>query len=342
MNLRLNLATAIALAAAVTASADIKVNDNLTISGYAAGAYTNYKPNNGPGWDSLFDASKAPPGAGDSNDVLTKFTMNFKPVTGVISLNYFPNLGGNNEFTVLDAYATIDAGGGSSVTIGKYLSYLGYESFYPVYMDQISYANGDFLAPIPGYHTGARYDFTSKDVSAGISANDSIYSPFGPTRGDGELKHNAGFEGYVSYTAIPNLTLWGGFAYDTKGQGRIYPSQMHEVTTLDFWASYQLTKEAKVAAEFVSKDGGLGNKGTNWLAFLNYAFNDQISSVFRVSGEEMSDGGPRFTKYTVCPAYTVNANFLIRAEYSYYKYSRVAATMPSNANFWGVQAVFKF
>ena len=339
MNLRHTLAAALAVAASASAFADIKINDNLTLSGYAVGAYMNYKPSNGPGVDSLFDASKPIPGGGDSNDVLTRLTMAFKPVTGVISLNYFPNLP-TSEFTLLDAYVVYDAGNGVTVTGGKFLSYLGYESFYPALMDQVSYANGDFLAPIPGYHTGAKVDYADKTMGAGFAVVDSVYSPFGGTRGDGEFKHNGGMEGYLTYTGITNLTLWAGFAYDTKGG-----FEPHDVTTLDFWASYQLTKEARVAAEFVSKDGGvdtlkgINNKGTNWITFLNYTFTDKVSSTFRISGEEMSDGGPKFTKFTVAPAYAVNANFLVRAEYSYYDYNRYTS---KHADFFGVQAVFKF
>ena len=44
----------------------------------------NFKAEGAPATDSLFDASKPIPGGGDSNDVYTKLTMNFKPVTGVI------------------------------------------------------------------------------------------------------------------------------------------------------------------------------------------------------------------------------------------------------------------
>lgn len=332
MNLRLKIATTLALAACVSAHADIKVNDNLTISGYAAGAYMNYKPNNGVATDSLFDSSKAIPGGGDANDVLTKFTMSFKPVTGVISLNYFPNLP-TNEVTVLDAYAVIDAGGGTTVTIGKYLSYLGYESFYPSLMDQISYGSGDFLGAIPGYHTGAKIDFSANGVGAGFSLHDSTYSPFGPTRGDGEFRHNGGAEGYLTYTGITNLTLWGGFGYDTKGG-----FQPHSVTTLDFWAAYTVSKQLRVAGEYVNKDGGLGNKGWDWLAFADYAVDDHFSAAFRVGGDHI-DNGPEYTKYTISPGYAVNANLVVRVEYSYYKYSNFAS---SRADFWGVQTVFKF
>jgi len=322
------------LVTTVASYADVKVNDSLTISGYAVGAYMNYKADGSAGVDSLFDASKPIPGGGDSNDVLTKFTLNFKPVTGVISLNYFPNVGGSSEFTVLDAYATYDAGDGVTVTGGKFLSYLGYESFYPVSMDQISYADGDFLAPIPGYHTGVKVDYADKVQGVGFAAVDSVYSPFGGTRGDGELKHNGGFEGYYTYTGITDVTLWAGFAYDTKGG-----FEPHSVFTYDFWASYQATKTLRLAAEFVSKDGGVGAKGTNWIAFANYTSSDKVSTTFRISGESMSNGGPSFTKYTICPAYALTDHLSVRAEYSYYDYSKYTT---ASATFFGVQAIFKF
>jgi hypothetical protein len=211
---------------------------------------------------------------------------------------------------------------------------MGYESFYPVFMDQISYANGDFLAPIPGYHTGVKVDYSSNGSALGAAVVDSVYSPYGGTRGDGELSHNAGVEFYYSYTGVENLTLWAGFAHDTKGN-----FQGHSVTTFDLWASYQLTKQLRIAAEYVDKDGGLGAKGNNWLAFANYSFTDKLSSAFRVSGEKMDDNGPEFTKYTVAPAVALTPNLSVRAEVSYYDYKNY---WTNKATFYGVQAVFKF
>lgn len=328
------IATALAIAAiSLPALADVKLDDHITFSGYAAGAYMNYKPSPGTKVDGFFDASKPIPGGGDANDVLARFTANYKPITVVASANWFPKIA-NNEISLLDAYATLDVGSGFTLTGGKFLSYLGYESFYPSLMDQISYANGDFLGPIPGYHSGGRIDYSSKEWSFGVAGLDSVYSPKGPTRGDGEIKHNGGVEAYVSYTGIENLTLWGGVAHDTKGG-----FQPHEVTTVDLWASYQVTKAARAAIEFVNKDGGVGNRGSNWLMFFNYAFNDHISSTFRLSGETMDDGGPKFTKYTICPTYAINANVSVRAEYSHYEYRSYTA---NSADFWGVQAVIKW
>ena len=94
-----------------------------------------------------------------------------------------------------------------------------------------------------------------------------------------------------------------------------------------------------VAAEWVSKDGGPGDKGYNWLLFLNYAVDKNWSSAFRVSGEKLSNGGASFTKLTVAPTYKVNDNFSVRAELSYYDYSKHTA---DSATFFAVQSIFKF
>lgn len=334
--LKFTLAAALAgLALARPASADIKLNDNLTLSGYIAGAYTYFTPKPGASQDSLFDAAKAPPGAGDANAADLTFTANYQPVTAVVSLFDFPSSASNAiGLTILDAYVRYDAGGGLAITGGRFLSWMGYTSFHPVHMDQISYANGDFLHALPAYHDGVKFDYTTQGgTSTGLAVLDSVYSPYGYNRGDGELQRNAGFEGYVKQQT-GDLTLWGGFAYDTKGG-----FEPHSVLTLDFWGSYQLDKNATLAAEYLNKDGGPGNKGYNWLAVLDYTFTSKVSSAFRISGEKMSDGGPGFTKYTVCPGYALTDHLLVRVEYSYYNYQDYAR---NSANFFGAQAIFKF
>lgn len=143
MNHRHTLATALTLVASLTSFADVKVNESLTVSGYAAGSYRITDPDPGPATDKF-----------DLDAVRTLFQTNFKPATGVISLFRQPNAA--HDVTVLDAYATVDVGGGSTVTVGRFLSYLGYESFHIADMAQVSYANSDFLGPIPGSHSGVK------------------------------------------------------------------------------------------------------------------------------------------------------------------------------------------
>jgi hypothetical protein len=322
MNHRYKFAAAFALAAALLGRADVKVNENLTVSGYAVGSYRILDSDPGTSTDRI-----------DLDAVKTLFTTNFKPVTGVISLYYQP--GAPSDVTILDAYATLDIGGGSTITAGKFLSYLGYEAFDIPNMTQMSYANGDFLAPIPGYHTGVKWDYAASNIGVGLAVVDSVYSGPNYLKGDGEFRHNGGFEGYFTFKADA-LQVWTGFAYDTKGN---VIHKDDEIFTWDLWASYSLSASTTVAAEYAIKDGGLGDKGYNWLTFLNHAFGSHFSSAFRISGEQLDDGGPGFTKFTVSPAYKVNENFLLRTEYSYYDYKNHTA---DSASFFGVQGVFRF
>ncbi len=336
MNNRLKAAAALCIAAPLAAFADIKVNDNFTISGYAAGSYEYFSPDPGKDTDSLFNGSKDTPSA---DAIKTVFTYNLKPVTANISLFYIPNIPATvqkNELTVLDATLSYDAGGGFTVSGGKFLSWLGYEAFDPVNMAQITYSpvTVGTLSAIPAYHTGVRVEYGDKEVSWGAAILDSVYSPNGIDKGDGELKSNAGFEAYVKYTAVADLTLWAGLAYDTKGG-----FQTHNVTTIDLWAEYAVTKELTLAAEYCNKDGGDFSKGYTWLVYGKYAFTPQVSAVFRVGGETLEGKtvGSDFTQYTFGPAYKVSDNLTLRAEYSYYDYDN-----GGSKSLFGLQAVFKF
>lgn len=306
---------------AAVANGQVKLNENFSVSGYTAGSYRILDPEPGASSD-RFDL--------DAAKVL--FSADFKPVTGVTSFFYQPNA--PEDVTILDAYVTYATSSGTTITGGKFLSWLGYEAFDIPNMAQITYANGDFLGPIPGYHSGVKVEFGDNQVAGGLAVVDSVYSGTYYLRGDGELKKNAGFEGYVVYKAIPDLTLWAGFAYDTKGNQRA-----HEILTLDVWAQYQLTKELAIAGEIVHKDGGTGDEGYNWLAYANYTFTDTVSSTFRVSGEDIKSG-PSFLRATVAPAVKLTDHLLVRAEVSYTDYKDFSAA--DNALFFGVQGVFKF
>ena len=337
MNLRQNLAVALTLATSLTAFADIKVNDNLMINGYAAGSYEYQKWKGLKATDSVFDGTKGTPSA---DAALTAFNFTFKPVTATVSLYYVPNLP-KDELTVLDIYATYDVGSGYSVTAGKFLSYMGYEAFHTGSMTQITYSPVTIgtLGAIAAYHSGVRLDYGDKEVAYGFALVDSAFSPNGFARGDGEFVHNAGVEAFVKYTGIADLTLWAGISHDTKGGFQ----KTHSVTALDFWAEYKLSKDLTGALEFCTKDGGDFAKGSTWLAYLNYAIDSKFSTVFRVGGESLSGKtktvGRNVTQFTICPAVKLSDNLTVRAEYSIYDYKGTGAR---DRNLFGVQALFKF
>lgn len=341
MNLRHTLAAAAAVVTISSASATIKVNDALSFNGWAVGSYQYTQPKPGTSFDS-FNLDAALLGA-----VVTPA----KGLTGTISTYYRPSAEGGvspsgGEATVLDAYVSYSPVDGLTLTAGKFLSYLGYESFYFPLDNMISLANQQFLAPIPGYHEGVKFDYTvNSAVTFGGAVVDSLYQKpgYAATEGDGELKHDAGFEAYVAYSGVPNLTLWAGVGYQTKVKPGVDTSgvldpQGHTVVVYDLYGSYTLGTNSTIALEEIYKDGGMGNKGSNWLAYYQYKFTPHVYSWFAVSGEDVT-GGARYTKYSLSPTYTINDNLSVRAQYSYTKYTNYTA---SRANYLGAEVIFAF
>jgi hypothetical protein len=346
MKFRSQLASIAALVAITPAFAQVKVNDQVTVTGWATGSYdyTDTSPGGSTQTVNL-----------DNALLQATITPTASPkVTGVFSVFYHPSSEGGvspggSEATLLDAYVSYNAGNNITLTVGKFLSYLGYESFYSISDNMITLANQQLLAPIPGYHEGFKLDYSpDKTDTMGFSVTDSEYQKPGydATEGDGEIQHNGGFEAYYQNTAINNLTVWAGVGYETKTQpgadtDGVLQAGGADVFVGDIWASYTLDKAGdQVVAEEIYKSGGTGNKGSNWLFYYQYNVpNTKISSWFCVSGEEVEGGGPSYTKYSISPTYTYNANLQFRLQYSYTDYSTYVI---KDANYFGMEVLFKF
>jgi hypothetical protein len=343
MKIRSTIAGLAAIAAALPAFAQVKINDTISVTGWATGSYQYTSPSPGASFDS-FNLD-----AGYLDAIITPT----KNTTANFSLYYRPSAEGGvtpsgGELTVLDANVAYTNTAGVTIEAGKFLSALGYESFYFDSDNMISLANQQFLAPIPGYHDGISVTYSpTKTDTVGAAIVDSEYSKpgYAATEGDGEFKHNAGGEAYITDTTISNLTLWLGAGFDSKGN-----NEVHDVYVVDAWASYTIDKMNSIAVEEIYKDGGdvasiydaagvPEDKGSNWLAYYDFTANASWNAWFCLSGEDCSGGGPRYVKYSVSPCYTVNANLSLKAQFSYTSYSDYGW---NNATFVGGEAVFKF
>ncbi len=316
--------TLLAIAAPLVVSGQVQPNEPITFTGYALASYQN----RAAAPESRLDRTEI-----DAAKLLC--SAEYKPVTTVVSLWHQPRA--PRDVALLDAHATVDLGEGYKVMAGKFLSYLGYESFDLPDMPSITYANGEFLAPIPGYHSGVRLDYTGKNFDVGIAAVDSVYSGPYYLRGDGELRHNGGFEGRFIYKPRREFTVFAGVGYDTKGN---VVSRNDRILVANLWASYQLNAQTLLAAELTRKSGIARDEGYDWLMLCNRAFGSHALAVVRLGGEHV-DGGPSLVKFTFGPAYKLNALFTVRAEYSYTAYRRHPDGV-DHANFAALQAIFRF
>ena len=313
--LKLATFSAVALGLATQGFAEIPLTDSFSVQGHIAGSYTSMDMDPGP-WSDRYDV----------DDALILFTYTGAPITGVASLYYVPN--SDTEIDLLDGYVTYDVGGGLSITGGKYLSYLGYESFFTVNNSTITFANNDFIGAIPGYQSGLKINYSDDSVGFGASFVDSLYG------NDGELKENGGAEAHVVLTGIPGFTLFGGLGYQDA------PAGGSSSLVYNIWGSYEVSEKINVGAEFTGLDvNASSGDGYNWLGIVNVALTDKVSTAFRISGEKVDGGGPEFIRYTIAPGIALTEMLGVRAEYTYTDYKNFSA---EKAHFFGVQAFLKF
>lgn len=305
MNTRTKLAAAfLATASTLSVMAADAPAPAVTFDGYAVLTAAGVK--SGPFTSSTADVTAAKLGA----------TGKFGNVTGYVSVFY----NGSDKTDILDAYAAVDVGSGVTVTVGKFLSYMGYEAFDVPNMAQISYAQA--IATIPGYHTGVKLDYAAATYSTGFAVVDSLFDPSTVFyKGDGDLK-KPGLEAYFSYKGIKDTTIWFGAADEVATDTAFY----------DLWVSYALNKTDSLGAEVVKVESG----PVYWLLAYTKGLSDTWSLTARVSGEDPV--GPSNTKYTLSPSYKLNDHFIARAEVSYTpSYGAAPAT-----TYYAAQTIFKF
>jgi len=315
------------LALAATAQAEVKLNDNFSVSGYISGSasYTEWDAGAAGTTDDSFM---------DVDAVKLQGTASFEKVKGTVSLHTFTS----HDPVVLDAYATYTIDSGTTVTVGKFLSYLGYEAFDYPNMLQISYAN-NFSGFIPAYHSGVKLDYSGEGISGGFAVLDSVY---GPTyyKGDGDLDNGAGFEAYLKFSK-GDSSLFAGVAYDDGVAGT-----NNNQTTFDLWAQTKAGSVTLAAEYCYSKlDTAAGNAdGYFWLLLAMAPLNDKWTVTGRISGGEneavaSGPGTPSFFKATISPAVALTDNLGVLFEYSHISYDRHSL---DKETFVGAQFIFKF
>ncbi len=325
-SLKLAGATAAALATHAL-PAEVALNEQFAVSGYVVGS-ASYSKNQGADSDSNADLDA------------TKLTAVAKlaPLTVTASLFAFGTGSGdgfNNSPIFLDAYGTYDLGNGSSVTAGKYLSWLGYEAFDPINMLQISYANPT-AAYIPAYHTGVKFENSTDAYSIGLGISDSLYGP-AYYKGDGDLDNGVGLEAYFTYKAIENFTLFAGLGYDTGDDSDA------KRFVGDLWVQYvygRFTIAGEVCYGSTDYKNAGNEDGYFVLGLVKYQASDKWAATFRLSAGQ-GEAGDDFVRGTFAPTYAVTANLDLVAEYSYTEYDE-AVVGTDYGHYAGLQARFKF
>lgn len=312
--------TASVVALACTASASVKINDYLSIEGYVVGSGAITDPDVGRKDYSLFDS-----GSNNLDSALFAFVGSYGSFSGKASLLYVPDNAGG-EARVLDLYASYTAGP-VTVTVGNYLSYLGYEAFHAASMAQLTWG---YASGIPAYHTGIKADFAvSETLSIGASVTDSLFAGKAlGAGGDDDFDNGLGYELAATYTGIDKLTVFLGLGVDDDD------AAVNDYV-IDFWVSYAFSDNLTLGGEISYLD----DASTSYILFAQYFFTEKAYSVFRWSVAQDDATNDYATYLTVSPGYVVSDNFTIRGEVSY---SDDSVLGKAKGLFYGIQGVFTF
>jgi hypothetical protein len=318
-NSRLALASLCLASVTAPAFAEIKLNDQFSVSGFLAGSYALETPNPGKSGDRF-----------DLDNGLLAFRGKSGPAGFVASVYHEP--GTPQETTLLDAAVSYETPVGLTVTAGRFQSILAYEAYFAVDNPNIGFANNELLTIAPGYHSGIKVEHATDTWSTGVALLDSVYSGGNYLKGDGELKNNQGFEAMLSFKGLKDvvITVDGGY----EGETRTTP----QAVVGDIWVAWQVNAGVKVAADYARKDGGRGDRGSNWMLLVDHQLHENLSAAFRVSGEKL-DGGGSFTRYTLTPSLRLSSGLTLRAEVSRTDYKNHPVHHVTSA---GVQAFLKF
>jgi hypothetical protein len=209
---------------------------------------------------------------------------------------------GNLEEAVL-TYTISDS---LSVSVGRMLSYLGFEAYDAPNMYQFSYAY-DYATEggqdiYDGYADGFSIDYATDLFSVGVWT---------------DFAEKPSFEYALAFTGVENLTAKAIFAE--------YGDDADDIMTL--WASYQLDK-LLLAVEFATDEkNSLATTPTikdydidAFMIMGNYSITDSLAVTARYSQAEYTYGTDSIDvdKFTISPSYSFTDNFSGLIEYSTY------------------------
>jgi hypothetical protein len=353
------LSAVLAAAATLPAQAEVAINQYLSVEGYAAASGTFTKVSGGGKDYTLFDSQD-----GGRDSVFIGVNGKYLDFEGKVSLFYIPDtkniriLGDNYRYSpssagvgILDAYAGWGKSG-FAVRIGKFLTNLGYESFYARDMSQLSWGHaawGDAGMGI-GYHSGINLSYTAPDekFSVGGAVLDSLYAGRGFYEGDGDLK-NLGFELFATFKPNKESKIFAGVGYDSKND-EFFPmvgNRAKDQFIFDLYGTYDVTTEITLGAEFTyaeNKDSDDGSRA--WILFAKYTFPQferkfaiagRISSINHDSNDPDPDNRGSEFGFTLAPSYKFSDNLSLRAEISH-----LHGSGNYNAYFYGLQVLFQF
>jgi hypothetical protein len=303
--------TAVGLGA-VSSFAEIKLTDNLSMTGFLDMSASGIAKDTG-------DAT-----LGMSFDQLE---LDFLYKFGNLSARADINRYGSETITFEQGFITYSTGP-LSFNFGRFLSTSGFEAAEPTGLFQYSvsknlYNNLGSGGVYGGYQNGVSVGYTTPLFGLYGAVVSDLWSGL-----ETEILNSPGFEGQVSVTPMEGLTA------KVSALHQLYDDKVADLgdesqTFLNAWVSFA-KGPLTVAAEYnhmlswMIRDGSGAavdedQDGMGWLAMANYKITDNYAATVRYSGivfPDLGEGDPD-TEITFSPSVALTPNWLALAEVKY-------------------------
>lgn len=281
--------------------AEIKVNENLSITGFIDMSYVYNDEDNAGSTDTAnFDQFEL--------DFMFNFTDKFSGQVDLEASNDSNTSNdGDKEVDIEQAYIVYDFGSGFSMKAGRFLSYSGWETEEPTGLYQ--YSGTGYAPTFYGYYQdGLSVKYSSTYFDFGISAVDEVF-----VGGSGNA-NDIGIEIMGAVKPTESITIKAFYMTD-KGHGGTFEDE----EKINIWASYAIGGFT-FAAEYNMADdlGGVKDQEADgYLLMGNYAW-DRFGLTLRYSAYEIENAGTT-TKdneaITIAPSMIVNDYLSLILEY---------------------------
>jgi len=297
---------------AASSFAEIKINDNLSTSGFLDMSVNGAAPDSG---DATLNAS--------FDQFELDFMYKFGDISARADVNAMPSTdsaalpmgsgkpSGNNSSVFLEQGFVNYTKGGFGVTAGRFLSSSGYEAAEPTGMFQYSYSK----TLVYGYYqNGLALSYSTPMFGLYGAVVSDLWSPQ-----EFELMNSPGFEGQLTLTPVEGVTAKLAYLY------QMYDKDVtgdESQSLLNFWAQYA-KGPLTAAAEFnlLSDWTPADLSGMGWLALVNYKITDKVATTFRYSAlvidDKDDDTDDMDSEVTFSPSYAISGNWLALAEIKY-------------------------
>jgi len=294
-NNKLLAAAVAAVFGASAANADIALTDNLSLSGYVDGSYSNLNSD---------DNTKDTENLG-LDVVEVDFAFSYDKFSAEVHLD---NDGTNVKLE--QAFGSYNLGNGLSLSAGRMGSVLGFEADeYPdMYQNSYAYESVGGRNTLQGaYNNGVRAAYSTDAFSVSLSGYDKLWANGRASTDDIDMA----YEVQLAYTGVENLTVAIGYGEDDNSDATTTLGEAFNI-----WAQYE-KGQFKVAGEFSDIQLGNGQKGDAWLVLGNYAFSERGAITLRYSEVDYdSTTLADEDKFTVSPGYAITDNLWGLLEYS--------------------------